>query len=212
MADDFRDATERAVRATFIARKMDANVRKADGGPQKSLLADMRKADVGAPDKRADPDWFITEIKLEIIGTLHNIKGYTFTQIDTCLHFPRGTSAGLAKEYPKELKLVMRKDMDFVLDRFFRNKISILDQLMTGAPNTIKFLVELQADVNKTDDQRLKAGDRIFDWTRLILTTKKPEAAKRVLSGDLRKVADEADTVMEMFQATLGESIGHEEN
>ena len=211
MSDDFRDASERAFAATALARTMESNNRSINRGNNKNAIKEIEKLDIGPQPgpERKDPHWYLTELKLQVIGTLRNIKRYSYGQIDTILHLPKGTSKQLAEKYPKEIQLVMRNDMDVVLDQFYRNKISILENLMVGAPNTIKFLVNIQSDTSRIDDQRIKAGDRIFDWTRLIMTTKNPSTAAKILSEDLRKVADEADAVMEMFQSTLGSAAGN---
>jgi len=215
MSDDLTDATARAFRATSIAKSLDRHMKNPDHPrTNKKLLDAVREADTGAPPASVKgDDWRILELKLQTISTLHHIRGFSFGQIDTILHFKKGASKQLAIAYPEVIQLTLREDSDRVLDNFYRNKISVLENLMVAAPNTVKLLKETQEKEELSLDARLKAGDRIFDWTKMILTTKTPKKTKDVLSGDLRKAADEADDTLDMLSGVLGGAVdGSQEN
>lgn len=206
---DFDEATERAIRATRLAKGLDRGINARDKSrPNKAILAQVREADVGDVKKdEKDPSWYLLESKVKAISLLVNIGKFTLGQCDFILNFKRGTCKTFMSNYPEMFQLALRESVDAVLEEFYRNKITVLENLMAGAPNTVKLLKEVQEDDKRPLDVRLKAGQGIFDWTKMILSTKTPEKAKKVLSGDLRQAVDEADDAMGMLRDTLDGAV-----
>jgi len=145
----------------------------------------------------------LVDVQIACISLLHEIGKKDLRTIDRLFGMKPGSSEKLKAKYPGHWRDHTLRHCDTVIETFYRSKVSILEHLMVAAPNTIKFLKEVQEDSVYSVEQRFQAGKEIKDWTAMYFKTRQTKTGRELLDPKLKEVAEEGDALEGMLDKML---------
>jgi hypothetical protein len=178
---------------------------------RKDIVAIQRDIDEEVKAKDIISD--VLDMQIKCVSLLHDLGGLDLNHIDRLFGMKQGTSTRLKRKYPTYWRDHTLRHGDAAIALFYRSKISIVEHLMTAAPNTIKFLRELQAMEGVSVDVRFQAGKEIREWTSLFFRNRQSQAARDLLDPKMKEAASEADALDELLGRMMEKQLGDgEEN
>jgi hypothetical protein len=176
-------------------------------------LADVRSLDENvAPEQERQPEDLEVSLKVRVIALMRDIGEIAFEDIDRILMFPKNYSRRLYEANRDQARMWRERQVDTCVQNFYRNRITLLEHLISAAPRSIAYWRKIIEDPESHKTDLKDATKEIRAWTEIFLKTKNSSAVRDLLSDDLKEVADEADNMHEMLLQMTGRALDGTEN
>jgi hypothetical protein len=144
------------------------------------------------------------------------IAGFSQPEIDQLLHKNTKFTSMFIDRLRPEWRVQKQAHIDACVERFYDQKISILERIMTAAPQTVEYWIGVLEDKESTKSQRSQACKEIREWTSLIMRSDKHSQASRdLLSGEEQATAEKGLEMEQRMQKLIrrgAKAVGDDPN